>query len=309
MPHAQRTSYEVILNRESGTIVRMGVDAVADTVKEQFTAAGCQVKMHCVVGKEFSATVAKAIEGDADAVVVGGGDGSVASAANLCAEHDKPLGILPLGTLNLAARDVGMPLELPEAVRALIDAPVCDMDLMEIDGRYHLCVIVIGFYPSLAIGRPEYHGSWVAKTCRTVWDTFLSIRAYPPLTLRLRDADTEQVHRTRLTMIANNDYEDLLGIIPTRRSLDGGYFTVYVFKHQSRLALMRSGLAWVMGRWRMDPDVTRIRATELEIDVKRRSSLAVMMDGELHRVPLPFSIKIKPRGLKVIAPLDEPQKE
>ena len=59
-----------------------------------------------------------------DAVIVGGGDGTVAAAATIFAGQDKPLGILPLGTFNLAARDVGMPLDWQEAAKLLVTAPV-----------------------------------------------------------------------------------------------------------------------------------------------------------------------------------------
>src|SRR5204863_2043415 len=54
-----------------------------------------------------------------DAIVVGGGDGSVRAAASVLAGADLPLGILPLGTLNHFARDLGLPLDLETALRVV----------------------------------------------------------------------------------------------------------------------------------------------------------------------------------------------
>jgi len=235
-------------------------------------------------------------------VIIGGGDGTVASAATVFAGHDKPLGILPLGTFNLAARDVGMPLDWREAARALVTAPDGRMDLLDVAGNLYMCVVVLGFYPTLVMGRPEYHGHWIVKSARTLWDALRSAATIPPIHLCLQDGDQVQRHRTRIALLANNDYEDIFGIIPRRRSLDAGYFTVYVSKHQTRLGLLRSLAAWVMGRWRQDHEISVMHATDLEIRVTRRRRIAVMMDGELQKLAVPFRVKLRPKALRVIAP-------
>ena len=297
-----RKSFCIILNCQSGTLSTLGPTVVSGGLKQIFEELGCTVVIHQVTGAELITALQSARDGDSDAVIVGGGDGTVAAAATVFAGHQKPLGILPLGTFNLAARDVGMPLDWQEAARSLVRAPVGEMDLLDVAGQLYMCVIVIGFYPALVMGKPEYHGSWVVKTCHTFWEALRSMATFPPLYLNLQEGGQLQRHRTRIAMFANNDYEDIFGLIPRRRSLDAGYFTVYISKHKSRLGLFRSFLAWMLGRWKEDREITFFQATDLEVNVKRRRRIAVMMDGELQKLSLPFRVKLIPKALRIIAP-------
>ncbi len=292
----------VILNQESGTLRKLGPEQVEAGLRRTFEESGCVVEIRRVMGKEVEAALREARQSDADAVIVGGGDGTVAAAATIFAGQEKPLGILPLGTFNLAARDVGMPLDWQEAAKLLVTTPAGNMDLLEVEGKLYLCVVVLGFYPSLVLGQPEYHGSWIVKTLRTLLQALRSAATIPPLNLRLNDGESLHLHRTRMAILANNDYEDLFGIIPKRRSLDAGYFTVYISKHSSQWGMLKSVLMWILGRWNEDREITVIRATELEIDVKRKRRIAVMMDGELEKLILPIRVKLRPKALRVIAP-------
>lgn len=302
MNSTPRRNFCVILNRESGTLRTLGPETVEEELRNTFEEAGCAVEIRLVNGEEVQEALASARDGQADAVIVGGGDGTVASAAHLFAGHEKPLGILPLGTFNLAARDVGMPLDLKEAALALIDAPAGQMDLLDVAGRLYMCVVVLGFYPALVMGRPEYHGSWIVKSFRTLWDALRSAATFPHLHLALQEGERVERHHTRIALLANNDYEDMFGIIPRRRSLDAGYFTVYVSKHQTRFGLLRSLIAWVLGRWKQDREIAMMHATDLEIRVTRKRRIPVMMDGELEKLPVPLRVRIVPKALWVIAP-------
>lgn len=297
-----RDHLTVILNRESGTLLNLGPDTVAAQLQEIFEKLGCKADIRTLDAADVEAALKAARDGPSDAVIVGGGDGTVASAATIFAGHDKPLGVLPFGTFNLAARDLGMPLDWQEAARLLVTSPVGHIDALEVDGKLYLCLVVLGFYPSLVMGQTEYHGNWIVKAVRTLWSSMKSAATFPPLQLRLNDGTSIQSHRTRLVLLANNSYEDIFGIIPKRHSLDAGYFTVYISKHQSQLGLLNSCVKWIMGRWKEDREISILRATELEIQVRRKRQVAVMMDGELKKIMLPFTVKIKPKALRAIIP-------
>jgi diacylglycerol kinase family enzyme len=302
MERAPSRKFTVVLNRASGTVGRLGPEKVEAGLREILERAGCEVEISSVEGDGIEGALRAAREGDADVVVVGGGDGTVSAAATLFAGQDKPLGVLPLGTFNLAARDVGMPLEWEVAAELLVTAPVVEIDLMEVGGKVSLCVIVLGFYPALALGRPDYHGNWVVKMLRTLWEVSLGAATYPPLDLLLKEGDTVHRLRSRLALLANNDYQDMFGVLPVRQSLDAGHFTVYVSTHHSPPGLIVSGIAWALGRWSEDREIVKLRASELVIDVKRKGSLSVMIDGELKKIVVPFEVKLLPRALRIIAP-------
>lgn len=302
MASEKRGQLTVVLNCEAGTLVSLGPEQVEAGLREIFAEMGCEVEILNVPGAKVEETLRQALESDADAVVVGGGDGTVATAATIFANHDKPLGILPLGTFNLAARDVGMSMDWEKAAAQLVTAPVVAADLLDVGGKHYFCVVVLGFYPALVMGQEEYHGNWLVKTFRTLMDAIRSMTTFPPLNLHLNQNGSTESHRTRMALIANNDYQDMFGIIPVRSTLDAGYFTVYISKHRTRLGMARTMLAWVLGRWKLDREIISLRATTMEIDVKRKRRLAVMMDGELDKMALPFKVTLQPKALRVISP-------
>lgn len=306
---ALQRHFVIVLNQESGTVVRLGKEHVVQTLTQAFEEGGIQITLHCVTGKDIQSALEQAAGSDAEAVIVGGGDGTVASAATLLAGKGKAMGVLPLGTFNLAARDLGMPLDLAAAAHALTTAPVSPMDAMELNGKLYLCLVVIGFYPALMLSQPEYHGWWLIKALRTLKDSLRHVATFPALQLSLVQNGETTHCRTRVAMIANNDYQEIFGVIPQRATLNAGYFSVYLSTHRTRLGMFRSLFAWILGRWKQDREVMRVQATELEIHARRKRSLPVMMDGEIERLPLPLRITLRPGVLQVLAPrvLQEPE--
>ncbi len=293
----------VVLNVESGTIAGIGPGVVVSGLREVFGEEGVKAEIEAVRANEIPAALDRALSGPGDVVIVGGGDGTVASAATRLAGRGKPLGLLPLGTFNLAARDMGMPLEWMEAARELLDAPAAEMDLLDLAGELHFCVVVLGFYPALAMGREEYHGSWVVRSLKTLREIWRSVATFPPLHLTFEDENGgKRIRRSRMVVIANNDYEDLFGLLPRRRSLDGGFFTVYVSAHRTRWGIFRSFASWVRGRWKQDQEMDFFHARELEIAVRGQRQLPVMRDGEVSRLRLPLKLAIRPRAIAVLAP-------
>ncbi len=302
MNSVKREQLTVVLNREAGTLVTLGPDQVEAGLREVFTALGCGVQILNVPGAEVEDALREALQSNADAVIVGGGDGTVAAAATIFAGQDKSLGILPMGTFNLAARDVVMSIDWKEAATQLVTAPTAEADLLDVGGKLYVCMMVLGFYPALVMGQEEYHGNWLVKTARTLIDATRSLATFPPLNLSLNQNGSSAIHRTRMAMIANNDYEDMFGLIPSRSSLDAGYFTVYISKHRTRLGMAKSVLLWVMGKWKMDREIICLRATEMAIDVNRKRRLAVMMDGEVDKAALPLKVILRPKALRIISP-------
>jgi diacylglycerol kinase family enzyme len=82
-------------------------------------------------------------------VVSGGGDGTIAAVAAALVGKDAVLGVLPMGTLNHFAKDLGIPLELEKAVQTLFTGKVARVDVGEVNGRVFLNNSSIGFYPRL----------------------------------------------------------------------------------------------------------------------------------------------------------------
>jgi YegS/Rv2252/BmrU family lipid kinase len=79
-----------------------------------------------------------------DAVVIGGGDGSIASALDVLYRTQIPLGVLPCGTANSFARNIGMPLDLSQAAAAIAAMKITTVDLGKVNETLFLNVAGLG---------------------------------------------------------------------------------------------------------------------------------------------------------------------
>src|SRR5690606_23560315 len=117
---ARHMRLRVVLNARSGTLRDLDPDEVAARISDLCRAAGHDATVVAAAPDTVPAELRAAAAADIDAVIVGGGDGTVSSAANLLAGTGKALGVLPLGTMNLFARDLDLPTEWEAALAALI---------------------------------------------------------------------------------------------------------------------------------------------------------------------------------------------
>lgn len=92
----------------------------------------------------------RAVDEGYDLLVAAGGDGTVGRVADVGAERDVPIGILPVGTGNLVARELGVPLDLAEAVTCLATCEVRRIDAMDIGKRRLLSKVSVGAYAEMA---------------------------------------------------------------------------------------------------------------------------------------------------------------
>jgi diacylglycerol kinase family enzyme len=235
-------------------------------------------------------------------IVIGGGDGSISSAASVLAGSDFPLGILPLGTLNHFARDLGLPVDLEGAVRLIASGQVRLIDVGEVNGRVFLNNSSLGVYPHLVAERDRYrrHGParWLAAAlalCRVLW-------RLPRPRLRVLAPGWEATRRTACLFIANNMYQFDAFASATRLRLDTGKLCLYMANRESRLALLVLAIRALLGRLEPDRDFTRMSLESVEISARRHPRVRVALDGESLVFRSPLHCRIQPRALRVIVP-------
>ena len=125
----------VLLNASAGSTAASEASALVSRVREAFERATLDAEILAIGHESLPAAARKAAASDADVVVLGGGDGTLRTGAAALVGSHKPLGILPLGTLNHFAKDVGIPLDLDQAVGTIERGHVKEVDVGAVDAK------------------------------------------------------------------------------------------------------------------------------------------------------------------------------
>ena len=154
----------VVLNDSSGT---GDCAAQAKQLEEIFAEAGREARVKVARGGDQIRTFIESAVGDGcEVLVAGGGDGTINTAASVLVDRDIPLGVLPLGTLNHFAKDLGIPLELEEAARVVLEGTECRVDVGEVNGRVFVNNSSLGVYPAIVRLRERYQATGLGKVGR-----------------------------------------------------------------------------------------------------------------------------------------------
>jgi YegS/Rv2252/BmrU family lipid kinase len=289
----------VIINAGAGTD---GKEDLHDQLVEMFQTTGVDVRLSLAhTGDEVTKLAREAVESDADAIVAGGGDGTISAVASEMIGANKVLGVLPFGTLNHFAKDLQIPLELEGAVQTIIAGHTIKVDVGEVNGRIFLNNSSLGLYPSIVREREKKqrlgHGKWPAF----VWAALAVMRRYPFLELRL-DVEGEQLTlNTPFVFIGNNEYEMESLNVGGRRRIDAGRLSLYLTHRTGRLGLIALALRAMLGRLRQERDFVVLLTEEIWLATKHRR-LRVAFDGEVTVMEPPLHYRIHPRALRVLVP-------
>ncbi|GAB3416075.1 diacylglycerol kinase family lipid kinase [Massilia agilis] len=290
----------VIVNGSAGS----GHDQdTARTLREQFGAAGIEAAVTLADGGAAIIDAAhKAAQSDAELVVGGGGDGTINAVASVLVGTGRPFGVLPLGTLNHFAKDLGMPLALDQAVRALATGRPRQVDVGEVNGRIFLNNSSLGLYPDIVHDREKQQRrlgrrKWLAAA----WASLAALRRYPFLSVRLVVEGQRLARRTPFVFIGNNQYTMQGFSIGERARLDQGVLSLYVAQRPGRLGLLRFALRALMGTLAQDRDFDVLLAAEMEVTTLR-PRIRVATDGEVTVMDSPLRYRVRPGALTVIVP-------
>jgi diacylglycerol kinase family enzyme len=253
-------------------------------------------------GSEINRLAERAVKEDCSPVIAGGGDGTVNAVATHVVGTGRPLGVLPLGTLNHFAKDMRVPMDVEEAARVSLEGRTTDVDVGEVNGRIFLNNSSLGLYPSLVREREKLqqrlgHGKWRAF----FWAGLTVLKRYPFLSVRLSTDEKELARRSPFIFIGNNEYEMENFNIGTRACLDKGQLSLYIAQHTGRLGLLRLSWRALFGGLRDEDDFDALCTKEIWVET-RRPRLRVATDGEVTIMATPLHYRVRPGALRVIVP-------
>jgi diacylglycerol kinase family enzyme len=252
--------------------------------------------------KAASRALAEAKRGDIDAVIAGGGDGSIRAVASVLAGTGVPLGVIPLGTLNHFAKDLGLPLDVEDAVATIASGRTRMIDLGEVNGEIFINNSSIGVYPYLVIERDRRRArDGVAKWMAMAPAFLRMLRHFPRRRLTISAEGLARPYRTPCLFVGNNEYGMELFTFGRRHRLDAGRLWFYVVKPRTPLAFFWMVCRMCFGRIDEARDLDRFELAEAEVG-SRASRLPVALDGEVTFMHTPLHYRSRAQALRVIAP-------
>jgi YegS/Rv2252/BmrU family lipid kinase len=233
--------------------------------------------------------------------VAAGGDGTINSVIQPLVHTDAILGVIPAGTYNHFAKDLGIPLSWREALEVVVSGATRPIDTARINERFFVNNISMGLYPELVARREEMgrdYPRWKAR----LYAAFGTLQKFPHVAVTLDSEHHQEVIRTHVLMISNNSYDlSRLGIEAPRLALEEGRLSVYWLVHMPRLALTRFVAHYLAGRVREAPGFRSFRTSRIKVDSSKQH-LRIGIDGEVVTMATPLLITIAPQSLSVRVP-------
>jgi len=245
---------------------------------------------------DVAALARRAVEDGADLLGVAGGDGTQALVAGVAAEAGVPLLVIPAGTRNHFALDLGLDREDPAlSLSALTDGTDVTIDLGDVDGRPFVNNVSFGAYAAV-VAQPGYREDKRGTTLDVLPD-LLSGAQGPALTVT---ANGDSVVDPQAALVSNNPYgAGELGEAGRRARIDTGRLGLVLVRVGSALQ------ATALLRGPRGPGVESLTTDEVVVDATS-GRVPVGIDGESLVLPSPVHCRIRPGALKVRLPRDRP---
>lgn len=240
-----------------------------------------------------------------DAVIIGGGDGTVLASLPAIVATKLKFGVIPMGTANNLARNLGIAKEMTSAIDVIGDGVTRRIDLGYVNGRYFLNVAGLGLSTLVNAHVPkELKRRW--GVLAYVWYAFKVMRGFRAFSTQITaDGETRLVRTMQITVCNGKYYGSGLPVAEDA-GIDDGY--LHLLSAEIRHWWQGFRLIPKMLRGTYDPkaEIRLIRGKEITIETRR--PLRIDTDGEiLTRTPAKFHIW--PKAIEVFAPpaLGEPK--
>jgi diacylglycerol kinase (ATP) len=281
-----------------------GPDAVIE-LAGRLTVAGLEVK-HVTAPDAASvpAALGEALAGRAPEetrVIVAGGDGSIRAVLPALMGTAFPLALIPVGTANVLARELGVPLELEAAVALAVCGGTRRIDLGVANGRPFTLMAGLGFDAEVV--------HTVAPLVKNLMGAFayvargLALLAYHhPSHFRVH-TETEIVEgEAWLAVVTNAPRYAYSWKLSPRAALDDGWLDLCLFESTGAAAAAGQVVAVLQERHAEYPGVRHVRARSFRFEAE--PAVCVQLDGDPEGMS-PLTVEVHPGALSIVVPAGE----
>ena len=292
------TKGTLFLNRTAGLLPKAELDALATDA----TGAGLEV-IDLSPDLDLRALVRERLHRDVKLFIAAGGDGTVHHVVQSIVHTDASLAVIPIGTYNHFARDLGIPPDWHSAFQVALTGERRQIDTGRVNDQFFLNNVSLGLYPEM-VARREERGRDYPRWKARLYASYATLRKYQHVTFTVEAEQRQELIRTHVFMVSNNSYDlSRIGIQAPRGTLSEGTLSVYWFPHTPRLQLMKFVARYLAGRMRAVPGFRSFRTRRMRVQSSRKH-LHLGIDGEVRTMDTPLTIMIVPQSLTVKVPRD-----
>lgn len=294
---------QIIINKNSGTVLRLGQETVEKLLRDHLHERIERIDF--LEGKDICPALHELKNEQDVEVLVGGGDGSAVCAAETLGPAKVPFGILPLGTMNLLAQDLGAAPTFEETIAKFDRLVRDDIDAGYVNGHIFLCSAVVGFVPEGAVAREALRENTGIVTIANFIGTIargMGGEIKQVLSLKSRHTDKPYKIETTSLIISNNSFiQNPVDAAQRfmRESLHDGKLAVYSAAPRDMMDGLKMALSLWQGDWQDHESVRSFEVTELIVETEENKIL-VSLDGEPLEMQSPLHFTVKPKSVPVL---------
>jgi diacylglycerol kinase family enzyme len=297
MGHTRRA--RVFLN------IRSGIGGVSpETLCKRFALYGCSCDV-TVLEPRLDLTTLAGRDAPEIVWVAAGGDGTVNCVANAIAGTPRVMGVLPVGTLNHFALDLGIPPALDEAIAVIATGPTRTVDAAEVNGIHFVNNSSLGVYPAMVLDRDRMRKGGANKWWSLVAASARAFFRFRCLAVELEVDGSVRHYTTPLLFVGNNIYCIEGGRLGRRERMDEGVLFLALVPSTTRLSMLRLLASALVGRAREASELEEFVVKTFTVTSTHRR-VRVSFDGEAGRMRPPLRYTSRPGALHVIVPAEKP---
>lgn len=297
--------YHILINKDSGSAQYLGQGKLRRLVKD----SAIDAQSFRFLGAEELLESFDALCHKRERVLIGGGDGTMKACAAIALKRKSGFGIIPLGTMNLLARDIGVPEDIEEALNCYaVNAREDLFDVGMINNQLFLCCAGIGTIPEASEFREETRddNAFVAfpRLAGVIWASLEKLKNQS-ISLNI-DGKIQKIRSSSLVISNNSFNEDpSIGVDGLKKeSLTDGKLGVYSVSPRTVMDRLRVLSRLALGSWQKDPVVQTWHGEAVSVFTKQHQQL-LSLDGETVVMKTPLECRIKPSSLPLLVPMAE----
>jgi YegS/Rv2252/BmrU family lipid kinase len=242
--------------------------------------------------------IKRAVRDRMDAVIVGGGDGTIANAVNVLAHRSTILGVIPLGTGNSFAQTIGLaPDDIPAAIATILERRAVHVDLGQVDTTYFANFATIGLPAEIGERTPRGLKRFFGKFAY-VASAIGPILTHGAFRAKIRWPGGKLTVRTQQIVVASGRLFGPKPLTPEASIVDGK-LALFTPEGGSQATVVATYLAMALGQQTRLPGAHALSAKEFVVRAKPKQPIAI--DGDAYGTT-PARFRVAPGALYVFVP-------